>query len=127
MRPKRPSFGLKPLFQFCRAIAVVAGPGLSPVRVAATAASVRVLYFRQFEKSLPVRTFFLQRRVAVTDLDPLHSAVLQLAGFSHIPKILVTGDGASPECSVFDCMIERFFFPGPDLCSNEIAHRQIVS
>ena len=92
----------QPLFKSRGAIAVVAGPALSAVEVAAAAPRVRVLDFQEVEIYFPVGTLFLKRRGTVADLNPLSASILELPGFSHISKIFASGDRPPAQRSVVD-------------------------
>ena len=66
-------------FEARRAVAVAARPGLGAVQIAAAAARVGVLYPVEREVRLPIGALLGERRGAVAHLDPLHTALVQLA------------------------------------------------
>src|SRR5206468_7003301 len=88
--PESASFGSEPRFKSCSAIAIVAGPVLSAVQIAAAAARMCALNLQEIEILFPVLTLFQKRCGAITNLDPLYASILKLPRFGHVPKILVS-------------------------------------
>src|SRR5690349_24817737 len=91
-RAERLALGGEVLFEPVGAVTVVTGPAFRAVQVTTATAGMRVLNLQQVEIFFPVGTFFRQRRVAVTDFDPLNVSVIELPGLLHISEILVSRD-----------------------------------
>jgi hypothetical protein len=125
-RAEGTALGCKASFKARGAVAIVAGPALSAVQIAAAAARMSVLHFQKIEGHFPVRTLFLKRGRAVANLNPLHAAILELARFGHVSKIFVSGDRATAERSFFNGAFEGFHPAGLDSGGYKISHRKIV-
>src|SRR5262245_14654908 len=123
---ERFSFGRKASFEPSCAIAIVTRPAFRAVQVAAAAACVGILNFQEIEILFPVRTFLIERCGTVADLHPLHPAVGQLTCFFHVPLVLISSDGASPERAIVDGTFESLFFAFFYFCCDEITHRSIL-
>jgi len=92
------------------------------VPVAATAASVRILNLDQIEIFFPIRTFLIERRIAVTDFDPLHASIVKLPSLIHVSLVLVAGNRSTSERAIFDCALKRLFLAFFDSRCDEIPH-----
>jgi hypothetical protein len=79
-------------FQPSRAVAVSAGPCLSPVFIAALPSIMSILHSGQIEILFPVRSFFQQRRGTVADFHPSRSLVRTNPRVLHIAQILSLRD-----------------------------------
>ena len=112
------------LLQARGTIAVAAGPGLASVFVAALAAVMRILHSRELEVFFPVRTFFLQRRRAITHFDPSHRLVGAEPRFIHIAQIFAFGYGAFTERFALNGLKQIAFTTGFYTGSDQIAHEK---
>ena len=87
-------FALVPklLFKFRCAIAVAAGPGFGPVFVTAVPPGMGIFHAQEIKVFLPIRSFFGQRGIAETSLDPSGNAIRVQARLVHIVNVFVTRD-----------------------------------
>src|SRR5262245_55914770 len=90
LRPEWAAFGREFRLELFRAIAAAAGPRLGAIAVAAPAAGMGILDFEEVKIFLPIRPLLSEWFVAIADLDPLHSAVFELACFRHVSEVFTT-------------------------------------
>ena len=83
---------MKFLLELVGAIAVVAGPELGAVLVAAFTAIVGVLYAGEVEIFFPVGTLFLKRRRAIADFDPARRLIVTESRVVHVAEIFTLGN-----------------------------------
>jgi hypothetical protein len=117
---------LQLLFEALGAIAVLARPGLAAVEVTALAPVMRVLHFDQLEELFPIRPLLLERRRTVANLDPADLFSLRLPRLTHIPEVLASGNGSSPQASVFDRLKQGLFASGLDARSYQVTHASFI-
>src|SRR4051812_43387738 len=78
LRTKWAAFGCKFRLQAFCAITTATRPRFGSIDVTASAAGVGILDFGQVKILFPVRPFLVERRFAITDLNPLHATVFKL-------------------------------------------------
>jgi len=105
-----------------RAIAITASPRFRTILIPAFPAIMRVLYPGQFEVFLPIRTFFLQRRGAVTDLYPTSRIVGAQPCLPHISQVLALSDRASAQVASLDCFQQTLFATALHSRPDQITH-----
>jgi hypothetical protein len=113
-------------FEAGSAITVLTRPALLTIEVAAAASCVSILNFQEFEILFPIWTLLCEGSRAVTHLNPLNGAIIELPRFLHIPKVLVAGDGASAESAIFNRFVQRLFSAWLHFCGHKVAHAEIV-
>ena len=118
---------MKSPLEFGRAVAVVAGPGLGAVLVAAFAPVVGVLHAGEIEIFFPVGSFFLKRRRTVTNFNPSCRLVFAQTRLVHIAKIFALGNRTLAQGSAFDGAEQVGFAARLNVGSNEISHTDWMS
>src|SRR5207237_8532452 len=81
-----------------------------------------VLNLEKIEIFLPVGPLLIEWFVAITDLDPLHSAVLELSSFRHVSEIFAARNGSTAKRSIENGARKCFCSSGFYFCSDEVAH-----
>src|SRR5262245_21296994 len=120
--PEKCAFARETSLESFRTIEVIAGPAFAAIQVPTAASSVGVLNFQQIEILFPIRTFFIERRIAVADFDPLNTAVRELTSRLHVSLVFVARNRAAPESAVFNGSIKRLLFAVPDSGCYQITH-----
>jgi cyclase len=112
----------EPAFQPRRAIAALARPRFRSILIPALPAIVCVLNACQLEVLFPVRPLFLQRRRAVTNLDPSGEAIGADPGITHVAQVFTPGYRTPSQRSIVDGAKQDILTPGPDSRSHQIPH-----
>jgi hypothetical protein len=110
----------QPPLQPHRAIAVLARPRLRSILIPALPPIMRILHARQFEILFPIRPLFLQRRRAITDLNPSGDAVSPGPRIAHVAQIFAPGDRAPSERPIVDSAKQSGFPARPNARSHQI-------
>ncbi len=83
---------------------------------------MRILYPHQIEVLLPIRTFFLQWRRTIANLDPPRRLIRAKSRVVHVPQVLAFRDGALAKTFVFNGLQQIPFATGFNAGSNKITH-----
>ena len=110
------------LLEFGGAVAVIAGPRLGAVLIAALAAVVGVLHAGEIEIFFPVGPFLLKRSRAIADFDPARALIVTEARFAHVAEVFSLGERALAEGFIFDGFEQVRFTAGFDTGTDEISH-----
>ena len=121
-RPERTTLRPQPSLQALCAIAIVTRPVLRSIQIAATAPRMSILDLQQIEVLFPVRALFIERRRTITNLHPLHRAVLELPRLRHVSQVLVARHRSSSERSLLDRPIQRFFASRLHFRCDKVSH-----
>src|SRR2546421_4442549 len=88
------------LLEFFRAITIAAGPRFCSVLMSAIAPRVRVLHTEQLEILFPVRTFFRERLIAKTGLNPRCDILIVYPRLVHVVKEFSAAVGTFPSRAI---------------------------
>jgi len=90
--------------------------------MSAIAPRVRVLHTEQLEILFPVRTFFRERLIAKTGLNPRCDILIVYPRLFHVAKVFVAGNGTFPERSIINCANQMRFSARFHACFYEVTH-----
>jgi len=88
---------------------------------------VRVVHTEKLEVFFPIRSLFLQRRIAETGFHPSRDAGLVDPRLLHIVLILVAGDRTLAESLPIDGVEKRVLLFGSNASFDQIAHSDVNS
>ena len=90
--------------------------------MSAIAPRVRVLHTEQLEILFPVRTFFRERLIAKTGLNPSGDALIAHPSVLHIVQVFVACDGTFSERTIINCANQMRFSARFHACFYEVTH-----
>jgi len=122
LRPEWAAFGREFLLELFRAIAAAAGPRFGAIDVATPAAGMGILDFEEVKVLFPIRPLLSEWFVAIADLDPLHSAVFELACFRHVSEVFTTRNGSAAKRSIKNGARQCFCSSRLYFCSHQVTH-----